>query len=367
MAPRIAIATNNGDMGGGEVMLLRIADGLQQLGITPVVVAPSHPRDLVEAARAQGFETIVLPARSRRAWMMALRRWRRRHPRTPLWCNGLVPALATTGLGPRIVHLHRTPQGLHRPLVTLAKLGARRTLVISHHMAASVAGAVVMENWTAPLTCVPRPETAGTFRVGYLGRLTRGKGLVTLGEALQRLHAEGHRVELLIAGSPVHAAAEDSALIDRALTPLNGAVTYLGWVKPTELFRQVDVVAIPSVADEGFGLVAAEAMAAGVPFVVSDSGALPEVVGPSFPWIARRGDPDDLARVLLRRWEDDASPEGPAHRHEARQRWCAEYSPAAGVRRLAMQLMTLTDSSRPHVGVSRDCAHTPARPVGHDS
>ncbi|ONN64044.1 glycosyltransferase [Herbaspirillum sp. VT-16-41] len=43
----------------------------------------------------------------------------------------------------------------------------------------------------------------------------------------------------------------------------------LGWVRREEFFDQVDLAVFPSVWEEPFGLVAAEAMARGVPFVIS--------------------------------------------------------------------------------------------------
>ena len=85
----------------------------------------------------------------------------------------------------------------------------------------------------------------------------------------------------------------------------------------------------PAAVPESFGLVVAEAMAAGVPFIVSDAGALPEVAGPDHPWVARRGDVADLARMIERALTAD--PDGAAIRD--RRGPCSlgdEYSPAAG-------------------------------------
>jgi hypothetical protein len=48
---------------------------------------------------------------------------------------------------------------------------------------------------------------------------------------------------------------------------------------PTELYDSSSIVLVPSRVPEGFGRVALEAMAAGRPVVVTDRGALPEVVG----------------------------------------------------------------------------------------
>ena len=77
-------------------------------------------------------------------------------------------------------------------------------------------------------------------------------------------------------------------------------------------------------------------MAAGVPFVISDAGALPEVAGPGHPWIARAGDAADLGRVVAEALAATAEELGDVTAR-ARRRWEQEYSPAAGrerVRRL---------------------------------
>jgi glycosyltransferase involved in cell wall biosynthesis len=67
---------------------------------------------------------------------------------------------------------------------------------------------------------------------------------------------------------------------------------------PFPLMRQVDVVVLSSV-EEGFGLVALEAAALGVPFVGSACGGLGEICRllqhPTF----RPGDPSSLASVIV--------------------------------------------------------------------
>jgi glycosyltransferase involved in cell wall biosynthesis len=70
--------------------------------------------------------------------------------------------------------------------------------------------------------------------------------------------------------------------IDRmSHAPLRSHVNYRGYVPEAEreaLFRGARAVVLPS-WDEGFGLPALEGMAAGIPVIVSNRGALPEVVG----------------------------------------------------------------------------------------
>ena len=117
------------------------------------------------------------------------------------------------------------------------------------------------------------------FRVGYAGRfLAPHKGISTLMEAV----AADPGFDLVLAGD----GPQSAELHARAAEPdLAGRVEFAGSLSGAELtafYRSLDVLAVPSVAAPGwleqFGRVAVEAMAQGVPVVVSDSGALPEVV-----------------------------------------------------------------------------------------
>lgn len=121
---------------------------------------------------------------------------------------------------------------------------------------------------------------AAPARTGYVGRLLHPhKGLDVLLDAAEA----DPRLHVAIAGAGPH----EDALRRRAATPaLAGRVTFHGHLAGDELaafYRGIDVLAVPSVAAPGwleqFGRVAVEAMAAGVPVVASDSGALRDVVG----------------------------------------------------------------------------------------
>ena len=115
--------------------------------------------------------------------------------------------------------------------------------------------------------------------MGYAGRLADHKGVDVLLDAVAGMP----EVRLTLAGDGPAAA----ALRQRAAKPdLAGRVTFLGRLDDHELadfYGGLDVLAVPSLTTptwvEQFGRVAVEAMAAGVPVVASDSGALPDVVG----------------------------------------------------------------------------------------
>ena len=128
----------------------------------------------------------------------------------------------------------------------------------------------------------------------------------------------------------------------RSLAALGDRAVRLGHIAPAELFAQVDVAVFPSRWPESFGLVVAEAMAAGVPFIVSDAGALPEVAGPDHPWVAPVGDVEALALMVERVGQLEPTDIANITR-AARVRWETEYSPAAGrdrVRRLLAEVVS---------------------------
>lgn len=104
------------------------------------------------------------------------------------------------------------------------------------------------------------------------------KGLAELIEAVAKLRAD-HDVELVVVGS-----ARPDGAAAKAITRLGleDAVRFVSGISDAELadlFRSATVAAVPS-RYEGFSLPAVEAMACGIPLVVTTAGALPEVAGP---------------------------------------------------------------------------------------
>lgn len=106
-----------------------------------------------------------------------------------------------------------------------------------------------------------------------------------------------------------------------AQAPLAGHVDYRGYVPDTDreaLFAGARLLVLPSL-DEGFGIPALEAMAAGVPVLVSNRGALPEVVGDAGV-VLDPDDPEAFAAALIRLTTDDDEATAAAHRGLARAR-----------------------------------------------
>lgn len=329
---KISLAANHGEIGGGEVMLLAMAESARQLGHDVTVVAPSGK--LIDEAQTANHRTVVINTESALGYLRGLRRWASRARTGLLWCNGLRPALATSGLSNRVVHLHSLPQGAMATAAQVAARGARRVVVPSEWMQAQLSiNSTVLHNWTRELPFRPAETTLrqnADVRLGFFGRLTIDKGALVLAEAVRQLNQRGETTfRLVIGGEPRFSTNRDAELIQTALTSLNPPVEHLGWTEPATFFESVDIAAFPSVAPESFGLVAAEAMAFGRPFVTSDAGALPEVSEHPREAIAAAGDAtsiaDSIARTVARADRDTLV--------RARTRWEEHFSPQAGTAR----------------------------------
>ncbi len=114
-------------------------------------------------------------------------------------------------------------------------------------------------------------------------RLVRRMGLVELVAALPEVRRHVPDVLLCIAGRGL-LRQELEKQVDHL--ELNDHVRFLGYVDDDDLpylYRSADINVVPTAALEGFGLVAAESLAAGVPAMVTKVGGLPEVVADLSP------------------------------------------------------------------------------------
>jgi phosphatidylinositol alpha-mannosyltransferase len=145
-----------------------------------------------------------------------------------------------------------------------------------------------------PLPGWPGPGGA----IGFLGRFTEArKGFPLLLDAFGRLAPGRPGLRLLVAG-PGDA---DDALED--LDPaLRDRVVMLGMVSEADkarMLRSADVYVAPNTGGESFGIILAEAMAAGTPIVASDLDAFRRVLDDGRAGaLFRTGDAADLAGVL---------------------------------------------------------------------
>jgi glycogen synthase len=139
------------------------------------------------------------------------------------------------------------------------------------------------------------PPSVPTF--AFVGRLVSTKGVGLLLQAAQQLKLRGLKFQVKIMGQGPDRAALEKLACD---LDVEDYVRFLGYISIEELDRnlaEATAIVMPSLAGEVFGLVAAEAMQRGTLVIVSDIGALAEVVGDSglkFPV----GDASELARRM---------------------------------------------------------------------
>jgi glycosyltransferase involved in cell wall biosynthesis len=138
----------------------------------------------------------------------------------------------------------------------------------------------------------PRRPAGNTLL--YVGRIVPEKGIGYLLRAMPQLNA---RARLIINGDGP-ARPEMAALAQRL--GIDNRVEFLGWTCREALltcYEQADVVVVPSVWPEPFGLVGIEAMAYAKPVVAFRSGAIPEWLADGETGYALdRGDVAGLAR-----------------------------------------------------------------------
>jgi len=146
---------------------------------------------------------------------------------------------------------------------------------------------------------------SGRIHIGSVSRLTAKKGVDDALRAVARLLDEYPDLHYTVIGD-----GEERDALRRLAASLNitHAVTWLGERTHEEvnnLMREVDILLVPSRQasdgnEEGIPVVIIEGMAIGVPVVTTNHSGIPELVTLRTGWVARQGDPIDLARVLRR-------------------------------------------------------------------
>jgi glycosyltransferase involved in cell wall biosynthesis len=139
----------------------------------------------------------------------------------------------------------------------------------------------------------------GRLRIGFFGRVSREKGFEFLLSELARLRSPAWT--LVVGGrypADYLAGLQRRHSLDQ--------VQFLGFIEPERFYRQIDLLVVPSLWREPLGSVAIEAMASGVPAIVSARGGLPELVG-GFATSGFVFDPDvpGSLRRLLDRFVDE--------------------------------------------------------------
>jgi len=230
-------------------------------------------------------------------------------PERGLWRDALFAALAQAFRRPFILHLHGSAfRSAHEESGMPARFWTR---LLFEQAACVVVPCEALRTWARGVTrnaqiavvpppvapAQPSPHARRPNVVLFLGRLEPAKGVFDLLEAVSALRPAVADVRLVCAGDGERAAvarrAEQLGIAD--------AVKFTGWVGPSgkrALLENAAVFALPSY-DEGLPMSLLEAMAAGVPVVVSPVGGVPDVVADGASGLlAAPGDIATLQRQL---------------------------------------------------------------------
>ncbi len=145
------------------------------------------------------------------------------------------------------------------------------------------------------------PEDA--LVIGYLGRILKKKGIHVLLNAFARIYATNPKAYLVLVGDNDGALHHDMRARCEAYAKnleISDRTFFVGFKEDIRPYlADFDILTLPSVEPESFGRVLIEAMAVGIPSVVSAHGGAVEVVkhGLNGLW-SIPGDYDDLARQL---------------------------------------------------------------------
>jgi glycosyltransferase involved in cell wall biosynthesis len=296
----VLIVSNHGDIvGGGEISLLLLLEGLDRARWRPVVVVPGEG-SVADRCRALGLPTHVIPLPGLRRFrggviraVLSLKRLLAETGAQLLHANGsraMLYAGVAGWLGCRPVLWHVRVAD-RDPLLdpVLARL-ARRIVVNSRAVAGRFSGAAARR-----VTCVyngvdlkqfsprpPRPgmrQAAGVSGQGpvivSVGRFVAYKGYDHLIEAARLLKEDRPDVEWVIAGDGELRGALEAQCRRHGLA---GQVHFLGWRDDLpDVLSLADLCLFPAVG-EHFGRVLIEAMAMGKPVIATASGGVPEIV-----------------------------------------------------------------------------------------
>lgn len=136
------------------------------------------------------------------------------------------------------------------------------------------------------------------FIIGYAGRIAGDKGIDILLEAFAKL-SKKYDIYLQLAGTDEKGYLQkvQQFIVERNLQK---RIEYLGNQKDMErYYKKLNLLVLPSVVKEAFGLVLCEAMYCGVPVITTNSGAQGEIItNGSDGTIVQAGDAKALAKSI---------------------------------------------------------------------
>jgi glycosyltransferase involved in cell wall biosynthesis len=296
------------------------AVGLKEIGLnvtlyyverrTEFAVSEEDRELFLEHAKAAGVTVVRVPRRRIRAlltdtlWLH--RDLRRRRIGSAVVQSHIDPRYATVGLALPVALMLHDPQPhsgdtlstFSVPIQAIARVAELTAVCVIIH-SPELRGQIRPLLWRLPIRIVPHGADMAAApapipserRLLVFGRLFAYKGVDTALDAFRLLSSEVPDTKLIVAGR--------GPLADLAHGRANVEVReeYIAERDVDALLRGVRLVLLPykDATQSGVGL---QAVARGIPCVVSSAGGLPELVGPVSSLIVPPGDPGKLANAI---------------------------------------------------------------------
>lgn len=297
-------------------MLLSLLPVLRQR--FDVTLSIPMPGPLVDRAEGMGISTTVLPdyairrrhlsARGLLPWLgrlfrsaVSLTRAHRRQRFDIIYSSSLAAGLGSVvkllWRVPHVLHVHEYPYhgtASRVALLQTVRATADNVVCISDYLKKACAAAVpaLTERTTVvhngiDLTAIQMPgDTAERgpgepLRVVCVGRINGRKGQEILVDAARRAGDAGLELELHFFGDwlPEDAAMAEALHTKVRASGLDSVTTFHGFVADQNtVYSDADVVVVPSIVPEGFGLTVIEAQARGIPVIAAALGGPVELI-----------------------------------------------------------------------------------------
>lgn len=151
----------------------------------------------------------------------------------------------------------------------------------------------------------------GEIVIIFAGRLQETKGIKLLIEAFVEIESV-HKAKLLIIGSSGFGDSKKSTFItqlEKLSLPVKDQIIFTGYVDHSiihHIYHIADFAVFPTLGPEAFSLTTVEALASGLPVIISDSGGMPETVNSKCGIILKRGPEmrENLKKAMINLIED---------------------------------------------------------------
>jgi glycosyltransferase involved in cell wall biosynthesis len=325
--PPVAFVSEHARPGGAQRRLELLLSEIDRSSIRGIILLEAGPH--ADRLRSRGYTVHIIPAKGWRAFpgaALKVRRVLRGWDHRVIHANGIKAALVTT----------MATVGTRTPVVWskfdhwwdgwLARLvGARsRIIMCNSRDTARTFGRRLARKVRIVPAGIPgfqgdrkrereRLRSMLGARAGHpllvlAGRLDPAKGYEDVLEIMPEILTRSPHARVAIFGATDPAHPDYETHLRRRIAELNldDAVALLGFREDAAaLFGGCDLVVVPSIVEEGFGLVGVESLAAGTPVVAYSSGAIPEVLGDCALLVPPR-DRSALREAIVRVLTDDA-------------------------------------------------------------